>query len=283
VADGRYDGVPRSGLRWQRLEARDLRQRYGLSPSGGGVLVLETATGSGTARALEAGDVLLSIDGQVVGADGTVEFRQNERTSFELLLQQRQVGDRVPVELVRNGKVQQAELVLGSPKGGDTLVPGPNDGEPSSYFIFGGMAFCELTTDYLQAWREWWQTAPKHLLTLLDRYPSFEGERRVVLCGLMPADVNAGYGGLEESLIVKADGQPIRNLRHLVEIVDARQTGLLVLETHRGEQIVLDRERARREGPRILALYQIASDRSQDLASMGRAASTRAASAGPAR
>jgi S1-C subfamily serine protease len=280
VVDGHYDGVPRAGLRWQRLEATDLRRRYGLPPTGGGVLVLETASGSGTARALEAGDVLLSIAGQPIGADGTIEFRQNERTSFELLLQQGQVGDRLPLELVRDGQLQQAELVLESPRGGENLVPGPNDGGAPSYFIFGGVAFCELTTSYLQAWREWWKTAPKHLLTLLDRYPTFEGERRVVLCGLMPADVNAGYGGLEERLILKADGQTVRNLRHLVEVVEARPTGLLVLETNEGEQIVLDRERARREGPRILALYQIASDRSANLASIGRTAPARTALGG---
>jgi S1-C subfamily serine protease len=280
VADGRYDGVPRAGLRWQRLEATDLRRRYGLPPSGGGVLVLETAAGCDTARVLRTGDVLLSIAGQAIGADGTVEFRQNERTAFELLLQQRQVGDRVPVEVFREGRIEKEELILGPPRGGDKLVPGPTGGEPPSYFIFGGLAFCSLTTSYLQAWREWWKTAPKHFLTLLDRYPSFEGERRVVLCGFMPASVNAGYQGLGERLIVEADGQPVRNLRHLVEVVEARDTGLLLLETHAGEQIALDRERARREGPRILALYRIPTDRSDDLATLARSTPTRAVSAG---
>jgi S1-C subfamily serine protease len=278
VADGRYDGVPRTGLRWQRLEASDLRRRYGLPPSGGGVLLLEAAAGSDVSRVLRAGDVLLSIAGQPIGADGTVEFRQNERTAFDLLLQQRQVGDRVPVELFRDGRQHETELVLGRPLASDRLVPGPTHGDPPSYFIYGGLAFCSLTTSYLQAWREWWKTAPKHLLTLRDRFPSFEGEQRVVLCGFLPAGVNAGYEGLEERLIVEADGQPVRNLRHLVAIVDSRETGLLLLEAHTGEQIVLDRERARREGPRILALYQVAADRSDDLAAAARSTPTRAAS-----
>jgi hypothetical protein len=282
VADGRYDGVPRTGLRWQRLEASGLRRRYGLPPSGGGVLVLEAATGSDASRVLQAGDVLLSIGGQPIGADGTIEFRQNERTSFDLLLQQRQVGDRVPVELVRDGQHHEIEIVLGRPLGSDRLVPGPTYGDPPSYFIYGGLAFCSLTTSYLQAWREWWKTAPKHLLTLRDRFPSFEGERKVVLCGFLPAGVNAGYEGLEERIIVEADGQTVRNLRHLMEVVESKENGLLLLEAHTGEQIVLDRERACREGPRILALYQVASDRSEDLATVARSAPARAASVGPA-
>jgi S1-C subfamily serine protease len=282
VADGSYDGVPQVGLRWQRLEATDLRRRYGLPSSGGGVLVLETAAGTEASRVLRPGDVLLSIAGQPIGADGTVEFRQNERTVFDLLLQQGQVGDRVRVELVRDGRLQEAELGLERPLGGERLVPGPAGGDPPSYFIYGGLAFCSLTMSYLQAWREWWKTAPKHLLTLRERFPSFEGERRVVLCGILPASVNAGYQGMEESLIVEADGQPVRNLRHLVEIIESKQSGLLLLETHCGEQIALDRERARREGPRILALYQVVADRSDDLTAPARSTPTKRAAAVPA-
>jgi hypothetical protein len=59
--------------------------------------------------------------------------------------------------------------------------------------------------------------------------------------------------------------QPVRSLRHLIQVIESRDTGLLVLETHEGKQVVLDRERARREGPAILARYQVPSDRSFDL------------------
>jgi hypothetical protein len=68
-----------------------------------------------------------------------------------------------------------------------------------------------------------------------------------------------------------------------VEIVESKEAGLLALETHAGEQIVLDREWARREGPRILALYQVASDRSYNLACVARSTPTRTASAGSLR
>ena len=66
-----------------------------------------------------------------------------------------------------------------------------------------------------------------------------------MLCGIMPAGVNVGYQGLLERLIETVDGQPVQNLRHFVEVVEGTETGLLLLETHAGEQIALDRERAR--------------------------------------
>jgi hypothetical protein len=72
-----------------------------------------------------------------------------------------------------------------------------------------------------------------------------------------------------ENLIVEADGQSVRSLRHLVEIIESREAGLLVLETQNGEQIVLDRAREARRPP-ILAQYQVPSDRSEDLIAGGK-------------
>ncbi len=116
-------------------------------------------------------------------------------------------------------------------------------------------------------------------MSQLGRFPSFEGEQKVVLCGRMPAAVNAGYQGLEESLIVKADGQRVRHLRHLVEIIEGKEEGLLLLETHAGKQIALDREGARRQGPLIRALYNLPADRSDDLVVHPKSAPTRSAHA----
>ena len=56
-------------------------------------------------------------------------------------------------------------------------------------------------------------------------------------------------------------------------------------ETQEGKQVVLDRERAQREGPAILARYQVPSDRSEELvAATGRGPTrTVAASVAPPR
>jgi S1-C subfamily serine protease len=266
VADGRYDGVPQAAFRWQRLEAADLRRKYGLPPSATGVLVLDTMAGSAAAGVLRAGDILLSIDGKPIGNDGTIEFRSRERTAFTFLLERRQIGEQVALALVRGGRTLHASLRLDRRVGAGALVPGPLYGERPRYYIFGGLAFCPVTVNYAQAWGEdWWNRAPRHLLALLGRRARFEGEQAVVVCSVLRAELNSGYEEIAEDLIVEADGQPVRSLRHLIQIIESRDTGLLVLETHEGKQVVLDRERARREGPAILARYQVPSDRSEDL------------------
>jgi S1-C subfamily serine protease len=267
VADQRYDGVPEAGFRWQRLEASDLRRRYALPPARTGVLVLGTTAGSGAEEVLRPGDVVLSIDGQPVGTDGTIQFRQHERTTFSYLIQQHQIGERASLEILREGGLRHVDLLLDRPLGDGKLVPGPLYDDRPPYYIFGGLAFCPVTVNYIEAWGdEWWARAPRHLLALLDRRAHFEREQAVVLCSVLSAELNSGYEESAESLIVKADGQPVRNLRQLVGIIEGRERGLLVLETQDGRQIALDRERARREGPGILARYQVSRDRSEDLA-----------------
>jgi S1-C subfamily serine protease len=278
VADGRYDGVPEAAFRWQRLEAADLRRRYALPPSETGVLVLDTVAGSAAAEVLRTGDVLLSVDGRSIGTDGTIELRPRERTAFTVLLQRRQIGEQVAVELLREGRRVRAALRLDRRVGSGALVPGPLYDARPSYYIFGGLAFCPVTVNYAQAWGDdWWNRAPRHLLALLGRRARFEDEQAVVVCGVLRAELNSGYEEVAEDLVVKADGQPVRGLRHLIGIVESVDTGLLVLETHEGKQVVLDRERARREGPAILARYQVPSDRSEDL--VGATGSARAAAA----
>ena len=124
--------------------------------------------------------------------------------------------------------------------------------------------------NYAQAWGEQWPNrAPRHLHALLGRPARFEGEEAVVVCSVLRAEQNSGYEDTAEDLIVEADGQPVRSLRHLVEIVESREAGLLASRPTKGKQIVLDRERARREGPAILARYQVPSDRSEDLVGGG--------------
>jgi hypothetical protein len=272
VADGRLDGVPEAAFRWQRLEGADLRRKYALPADETGVLVLDTVAGSAAASALRPGDILLSVDGKRIGTDGTVEFRPRERTAFTFLLQRRQIGDAVAVEVLREGRKVRADLRLDRRLGAESLVRGPLYGEQPHYFVFGGLAFCPVTVNYAKAWGDdWWDHAPRHLTGLIGRSVRFESEEAVVVCSILRAELNSGYEESAEALILMADGQQVRNLRHLVEIVESRETGLLVLETHEGKQIVLDRERARREGPAILARYQVPHDRSEDLFAVGAA------------
>jgi S1-C subfamily serine protease len=279
IADGRYDGIPATGVRWEPLEAADLRSMYGLSSSQTGVLVLSAIAGSAAKGVVKRGDVLLSVDGHDIGNDGTVEFRERERTQFSYLIEQHQLGDTAAIAVLRKARILHLELPLNQPLGANHLVPGPLYQAHASYYIFGGFVFCPLTVNYVHAWDNWVSRAPHRFQALFSEFVQFEGEQRVVLCGVLQDELNSGYGDDSESLIIRADGLEVGNLAQLVKIVEARDTGLLVLETQESALIVLDRARARQRGPSILARYQVPSDRSADLTTAS--SSARAASAGP--
>jgi len=266
VADGRCDGIPQAPFRWQRLEAADLRRKYGLSREQTGILVLDTVVGSAAGQVMRPGDIVLSVDGHRLGTDGTIELRHHERTDFAYLFQERQIGASVEVTLLRDGHQVKAEVPLDTRVGSGRLVPGPLYGSRPPYYIFGGLAFCPLTVNYLYAWGdEWWNRAPRHLLALLPQRAEYRDEEPVVVCTILRAQINSGYEDTAEGLIVEADGTRVSSLAHLVGVIESSDTGLLVLRTHEGKEIVLDREKARLEGPDILARYQVSADRSEDL------------------
>ncbi len=66
--------------------------------------------------------------------------------------------------------------------------------------------------------------------------------------------------------IIKANGFKIRNLKDLIRIVEGKNTSpFVVFESRQGLKIVLERKRAETEQAKILKIYSVPKDRSEDL------------------
>jgi hypothetical protein len=274
VADGRYDGFPSLGIDWQPIENRDLRLLYGVPAGRGGVLVTRVMPDSSARDVLRRGDVLLSLAGQAVGSDGTVEFRPRERTSLLQLVDSRQVGEELPLEVLREGRPLSLSVRLGTGGAHLTVVGPARHDQPPSYFVFAGLVFAPLTQNYLESWGEDWTVeAPAHLLAELERPARVPGEEVVVLVKVLAASVTDGYHDLADEIVSSVDGTPPRNLAHLVELIETGQGEFLRIG-YRDEarEVVMRRDRARAAARGILAQYGIASDRSPDLQLAARAA-----------
>jgi S1-C subfamily serine protease len=92
LEDGEYDGYPSLGISMQDMENDGLREYYQMEEGISGVLINQIIPGSPADGLLMSGDVLLSIGGYEVGNDGTIEFRTNERTQLNYVIQQKQIG-----------------------------------------------------------------------------------------------------------------------------------------------------------------------------------------------
>jgi S1-C subfamily serine protease len=257
VADGRYDGFPNVGLRYEKMENEDMRRRYGVPSGKTGVLVLGANPGSGAAQLLHPGDVLLSISGHAVANDGTVEFRPQERTSFSYFAETAQLGQSIPIEILRGGKVSAIVLPLNRPLGASRLVAPPQYDVRPDYFLYGGLLFEPLTYDYLRA-----RNFSSHdLMALTAKAPRFEGEEVLVLVRTLASEANEGYHDLTDGVVTAVDGTKPRDLPDFVRLVETGQSPFVTITFDEGQQIVLERERARVAGPDIMKLYGIQRDR----------------------
>ena len=266
VSDGRYDGLPALGVRWQALENPALKRRQHVPAGETGVVVTAVYPGSPAAAALRRNDVLLSVEGRPIADDGTVEFRAGERTVLEYFIDSHQVGDGVRVAFVRDGERRSATLALRWQPGAGSLVGAQQHDTKPSYFVFGGVVFVPLTVNYLQSLGpEWYRDAPPRLLAALGDVPEAAGQQVVVITQVLAAELNEGYHDVAGRVVSEVDGTRPRNLRHLVALLDKGASELLSITCDGGQQIVLDRAQARAAGARILERYQISADRSPDL------------------
>ena len=261
---GRAAVFPSLGVIWQRLESDSHRRSLGLRGSEGGVLVARVAFEGSAWGLLREGDVLLAIDGEPVGPDGTVPLRKGELVDHSYRVAIRHVGDVLRVRVLREGKRIDVDVPL---KPVSLLVPEDRYDVRPSYFVFGGLLFCPLSRDYLKSWgNEWWKAAPHELCATYETAVRTPERQDVVLLQKVLADkVNQGYHEYENHIVTSIDGVPLRSLRHLVDLVEQGVAPFFTVGLADGQRIVLDRDKAKERARIILDRYNVRHDRSDDL------------------
>ncbi len=264
IEDGSYDGFPSAGFSYQTIRNAAFSERFGIEEEQAGVMITRTAYGSPAAEVLEPGDVVMMIDGRPIAGDGTVEFRSGSRTRLDYMVNRRQIGEPIPLEIVRDGILETVEITLSTTLHDLTLVSYKIYDTPPEYFIFGGVVFLPLTLNYLEEWGSDWHLNTVDYLSyplLFDNWQTEEREEIVVLSFMLPAEVNTGYEGINYEIIEMVDGAPVRNFSQFVEMVDSGTDPFLVLTTSLGKIIVLNREEAIAARDDILTRYSIPVDR----------------------
>lgn len=269
IEDGTYHGIPSLGAVMQNLENPALKRRCGMDEDRTGLLINQVLVGSPAEGVLKAGDVVLSVDGHSIADDGTVEFRPRQRTSASYYVQLKQIGDSLPLEIWRDGQVVPVTVALNRPLWEDWLIPLDQYDVLPSYYIYGGAVFSPLTKNLLKRWGgNWYRSAPLDLVALLsENLPERLDQEVVMVLKFLPADVNQGYHQVAYWIIEKVNGEPIYNMKDLIQRIESDDgSGFVELTSSSGSVIVLDRKEAEASHQSILDIYRIASDRSSDLA-----------------
>ena len=268
VADGHYDGVPLAGLGFEPLQNLAYRRHLGLPDDGRGARI-DSLRADGTAiRVLRPDDVLLEVGGLAVGSDGMVLYRGN-RVSASVTFQQPQSGQTVRVKVWRD----RAELVLDLPVEayqGDRLAGRCYD-IPPRYFVYAGLVFTPLSTDYLEtvgrAGRDvvWAGMARLNheLYYRAQEDPASVRSEPVVLAGVLPNPVNADFGVRGRALVNRINGVRIDRLEDVIRAIREHKGERHVIEfegPEYGPIEVIDRAAAAAAHADILRTYGIVSD-----------------------
>jgi hypothetical protein len=225
-------------------------------------MVVQVDHGGSADGVLHPRDVITTVDGMPIANNGTVQYRGQHRTRYDVGLVGKYVGDKVPLDLVRAGERVRVELVLGPWL---PLVPRARYDKPPQYFVYGGLVFQTLTRDFLTTWEKWWNKAPKEFL-----YYYYSGERSssrhevVILTQILADEINVGYSHLYNEAVVAVNGAMPRDLNDFVGQLGTAE-GLVEILTSSGGIVMFDAAEVRNATPRILSRYHIAADRSQGL------------------
>jgi S1-C subfamily serine protease len=265
VDDGTFHGFPDLGIAWQPLGAPTHRAFLGLAPKAHGVLVTGVVYGGSAWKVLEPGDVVSEIGGVSVASDGTVPLRRGEPVDLSYVVTQHQVGETLPLSIVRNGKKKSVKVRLERPL---RLVPEDRYDVRPTYFIYGGLVFVPLTRDYLKSFGEqWWTEAPCALMALHESgLPSQHRTEVVLISKVLTDKANQGYADFENAIVARVDGRGVPNLRTLVSLLNAGKSKFVRFGLEDGREIVLERAQVKERHQAILAKYRVPADRSSDLA-----------------
>jgi hypothetical protein len=127
----------------------------------------------------------------------------------------------LPLTVYRDGKLVEINLPVQAKR--ELVVPYLMEAQPR-FFIFGPFVFSQTTQDYLERLGNQRPSSlgrkPSPLITRRFDKPAFENEELVVVASpLFPHRITKGYDDPNRSVLSEVNGIPVKNLRHLVEIL----------------------------------------------------------------
>ena len=259
IKDGKVDGPGvffGGDTAFTALGSPSARRYYRMTPGQTGVVITHGRALTGNAP-VKVGDVLLEVDGCQVSNSGMIRLPDGEPRSFHFLFYTRQVGETVPVKLLRDGAVVETTVTV-SPRRALRFRVFTQE---SDYLVFGGLVFTSLSYDFLTVANP----------TFYDRVitPRFPGDEAVVISAVLADRSVEGYRGFPPSLLKTVNGAKVRNLRHLAALLDACGDGFVRFGFDQGdawdESLIVDAKEMREATARVMKRHQIPADRSANL------------------
>ncbi len=262
VEDGKLDGFPKLGIKIDKIENPTRKAYYHLADDEGGVLVVDIVYNSVFKNVLKKEDIITAINGNKIENDGTVEFRKKQYTHFKYYIDLLQYGDKVTLDILRNGKKKTLHVTL--PKTSSlehsTYSPLEYDTMPR-YFMLGGYVFSPVTQNLLNS-------SMRPMLGLrytATKFPTKDKQELVVLLKVLASEHTRGDYGIAMWYIDKVNGKKFKDFKEFYHLVMDGDEKYVIIEDEDGEKVVIDRKKAIANEKDLLERYSIKANRSDDL------------------
>ena len=236
AADDRVDGIPSLGIAVEQVLNPMKRTRYALDDERHGIEIIE-GSAYALAAGLPVGDMILAVDGKNIGAGGWLQDEQD--TSLELAIAERQIGDSITLTLQRDNRVFDHVIKLKHRWSDHYMVPIPASGVWPAWLSIAGVVMIELNDGYFESVED----ASDFLEALSNEYVADSECRQsaVIIANVLPHAANQGYASWQEERIIEVNGASVQNFQHLnylvnsakdpwIEMVTAPSGGRLVFE-----------------------------------------------------
>ena len=259
-----YGGFPSAGFSFFPTRDPELRKFAGQTGKPAGVYVMSLEPNMPAAKAgMQVGDIVTAVAGQEIDQNGNYVDPLYGKIQFTNLITSRAyVGEKLAVQVQREGKPMQLDLVLEHRAAKDYVIPPYDADEPPPFLVLGGLIFQELSRDYLKEWGANWQREAPQRLVYLDRFQSElfpEGNRRVVILSqILPANSTIGYDEFAYLTVQKVNGREIKSLRDLAEAVKQPLDGFHKIETAEDPKLIaLEDAQVAAEAPSLQENYSL--------------------------
>ena len=264
IKDGRYDGYPDLGIVTSNLLNPAYRDYVNLPEGRTGVVASALVDDHSAIGIIQPGDIILSIDGNPIGNDGTILI-DGESYQLEEVVERKQVGDEVVFDIIRGGEEISCRVPLRKNK--ELLKTWKEYEEQPEYFLLGGLLFQPLSLEYLKTWMgDWWSRSDPRLLYYFKYYNQDKLCREmpevILLSRVLAARVNQYYSDLHDLVVKDVNGVRILSLSDLVSAFENHTGPYHVIEFD-GDfpPCVLNVEDVKKENQRILERYRVNRDR----------------------
>jgi S1-C subfamily serine protease len=243
AGDGHYDGNPQLFESYQTAENDAVRAYLKMTKENTGVIIADPQNDDDD-YPLKKWDVITHVGPHGIDNQGYVDVRDGLRLKFMYYVPKLASEGNVELTIIRDGKSQVVRVPVSPDR--DLLVPSLKDDYPE-YFIFGPMVFTSVTQEYVRALGG----AGVSILTALDSPilerlydpPAESGEQLVIIATRMfPHPITKGYDNRPLGVIASLNGVPVKNLRHLAELLrDCTDEFVRFEMGDRSESLVFDR------------------------------------------